>query len=85
MRRYLAVFVAIFSPGEFTGGPKADDRPIYPVVVVPGILGSRLCRDDNGEPLWGDTARGSFENFNSLDLAGSNPTKLHHCGIVKQI
>jgi pimeloyl-ACP methyl ester carboxylesterase len=51
------------------------------VVVVPGILGSRLCKGT--EVVWGE--RTSLSNFSRLDLGGPSPEPLSPCGLVDQI
>jgi len=58
------------------------DEPQWPVVFVPGILGSRLC-DAHQNVVWG--TRSSFSNFAQLELdLPSNPA-LHPCGLVDEI
>ena len=58
------------------------DEPQWPVVFVPGILGSRLC-DAHQNVVWG--TRSSFSNFAQLELdVPSNPA-LHPCGLVDEI
>jgi pimeloyl-ACP methyl ester carboxylesterase len=51
-------------------GEAAASRPERPVIVIPGLLGSKLT-GQGGETLWGD--RRSLRNFGRLDL---NPTGL---------
>ena len=55
--------------------------PTRPVVVVPGILGSKLCK--GAEVVWGE--RSSLSNFSRLDLGGPSPEPLSPCGLVDQI
>jgi hypothetical protein len=55
--------------------------PARPVVVVPGILGSRLCKGT--EVVWGE--RSSISNFSRLDLGGPSPESLSPCGLVDKI
>lgn len=55
--------------------------PTRPVVVVPGILGSKLC---NGQSVvWGGAA--SLGNFSRLDLAGPDHEPLTPCGLLDKI
>ncbi len=72
------VFFAIVSLG-WIGRSAAE--PQRPLVFVPGILGSRLC-DDQNNPVWG--TRTSFSNFAKLELGVPNPV-LHSCGLVDEI
>lgn len=60
------------------------EQPRNPVIVVPGILGSRLC-DQNNTVLWGGTARTTFKTFHRLDLSVEHPEPLHPCGIVTEV
>jgi pimeloyl-ACP methyl ester carboxylesterase len=60
----------------------AQGPPNRPVILVPGILGSRLC-DANGTVVWG-TAK-SFLNFEKLELSEDG---LGHgitaCGLIEE-
>jgi pimeloyl-ACP methyl ester carboxylesterase len=62
----------------------ANDGPTDPVVLIPGILGSRLC-DTEGTVLWGRSARGSLSNFHLLDLTDKSSETIKPCGIVDKI
>lgn len=55
--------------------------PTRPVVVVPGILGSKLCKGE--EVVWG--GRSSLSNFSRLDLGVPSPEALTPCGLLDQI
>ena len=62
----------------------AQPQPQRPVVLVPGILGSRLCEASSGELIWGN--RASLLNFSKLEITGnSNDTPLKPCGIIQEI
>lgn len=56
---------------------------VRPLVVVPGIIGSKLCSDD-GTVLWGNTR--SLRNFRRLELDGSEDSEsIKPCGLIEQI
>src|SRR5271156_6968302 len=57
-------------------------QPQRPLVFVPGILGSRLC-DNQNNPIWG--TRTSFSNFARLELDVPDNPALHPCGLVDEI
>lgn len=57
----------------------ADDRT--PTVLIPGILGSKLC--DGDTVVWG--ALSSLSNFQKLDALSEYGKKLKPCGILKKI
>jgi hypothetical protein len=58
-----------------------------PVIFLPGILGSKLCVNDEGSKLlWGGI--GSYSNIDSLKLPLENPEKdsgVVACGIIENI
>lgn len=61
----------------------AEDGPKRSVILIPGILGSKLCGPD-GKVLWGATAKASLANFQSLEItSGSDGIK--PCGIVDRV
>ena len=61
----------------------AQPVPQRPVVLVPGILGSRLC-DTSGEPIWGE--RSSLSNLSRLEITGGpDDIILKPCGVIKEI
>src|SRR6267142_4777440 len=64
----------------------AQSSPERPVVVIPGILGSKLCERSSGTIIWGD--RRSLEKFAQLALpAHYDPATLKHvpCGLVENV
>jgi pimeloyl-ACP methyl ester carboxylesterase len=68
----------LFFIGEGVG--LAD--PPRPVVVIPGILGSRLC--DGEEMLWG--GRASYRKFSRLALPlDPDATTVRPCGIIDEV
>lgn len=62
-----------------------SSKPTHPVVLVPGILGSKLCAQKAGarELVWG--GKKSLWNFERLDLSGSSPEPLEACGIIDEV
>jgi pimeloyl-ACP methyl ester carboxylesterase len=71
----LALFIGAFAYPAIA----AQQRP---VVFIPGILGSKLCK--NGEPLWGN--RSSLINFGQLALDSENgQDSIVPCGLVEKI
>jgi pimeloyl-ACP methyl ester carboxylesterase len=74
----LAIF---FASGQLAAG---KDLPTHPVVLIPGILGSKLC-DANGAVLWGASARASLSNFHLLDMTRTGPGTVKSCGIIDKV
>lgn len=73
----LALLVLISNPAWAQSLVKRD------LVVVPGILGSKLCSPSE-EIIWGDL--GSLSDFQKLEITGDvNETSLHSCGPIEQI
>lgn len=63
-------------------GSVALATPPRPVVVIPGVLGSRLCEGD--EVLWG--TRSSYRNFSRLALpVDPGDTSVRPCGIIDEV
>lgn len=76
--RILGVFLSIvaWSPAV------AQVQPDRPVILVPGILGSRLC-DATGKVVWG-TAK-SFLNFQELELREDGDARgIRSCGLIEE-
>jgi pimeloyl-ACP methyl ester carboxylesterase len=62
---------------------QVESEPKRPLVLIPGILGSKLC-DENGNVVWG-TGR-SLSNLEQLDLTPDGTgIKLQHCGLINKI
>jgi pimeloyl-ACP methyl ester carboxylesterase len=59
----------------------AQSQPKRPIVIVPGILGSKLC--NGSEVVWGNVS--SLRNFARLDLIGPEGEALKPCGILDEI
>jgi pimeloyl-ACP methyl ester carboxylesterase len=72
----LACFVIFATPLP------AAETVQRPVVVVPGILGSKLCTT-TGEIVWGSGS--SLSNFSRLQLNSDSPEALVPCGLIDKI
>ncbi|MGV3635190.1 MAG: hypothetical protein ACO1NY_12645, partial [Pseudorhodoplanes sp.] len=81
--------------GSLAGPAAAQPRPAQfkaerPLVLVPGLLGSRLCRPDPANPktmqvVWGTV--GALRQFPTIrlshDVGASDP--IRPCGVVREI
>lgn len=89
---------AIFIVGAFILGALFDSGSAYaqtpsvtarrPLILIPGLLGSRLCRDNPSKPAepvvaWGSV--GALTNFPSLRLGSDVADDLKPCGIVREV
>lgn len=73
----IILFVLALSPCS------AQNNIARPVVVIPGILGSRLC-DSSGNVIWGNAS--SYRNLPKLDLTStSNAARVEPCGLVDEV
>ncbi len=82
MLRLLMLFAV--GAVAFCGVPCfAADKPTHPIILIPGILGSKLC--DSKGTLWGDNAYDSLKHLPDLDLSKANPEEIHSCGIVTSV
>ena len=86
--------VAVLSLGIFVFGPEARSQGLEarrPLIFVPGLLGSRLCRPDPTKPTemqvaWGTL--GALPRFPSIRLSHDQtdkPDDLKPCGLVREI
>lgn len=75
--RHLLLTALVLS---FVTAAAAQTRPDRPVVLVPGILGSKLCTA-SGEVVWGTVK--SLWNFDRLELEQSG--RLDPCGLVTEV
>ncbi len=60
-------------------------EPVRPLVLVPGLLGSRLCRpgpDGELSVVWGTVA--SIGEFPSLAMDGT-PNTIEPCGLIREV
>ncbi len=83
-RNALLLFV-VFACWPFST-TVASAEPDRPVIVVPGILGSKLCERGSGRVVWG--TRWSLSNFSELALPFNyDPNSLPHvtCGLIEAI
>lgn len=82
-RRAVLALLLVWSG---TGGPAAA-APDRPVVFIPGILGSKLCRDDAGGEtiVWGTLA--AFRHVGALALAPGAEAAgaVRSCGLIREI
>jgi pimeloyl-ACP methyl ester carboxylesterase len=62
----------------------ANDSPTHPVVLIPGILGSKLC-SASGAILWGTSAKASLSNFHLLDMTDQASDAVSPCGLIDRI
>jgi len=74
------------APGATLGKPDLP-LPEVPVVLVPGITGSRLCDRVTGEVVWGDGWDAMFPRDGGYGLALpiSGEVRLEPCGIVEEV
>src|SRR4051812_16737588 len=90
--RLLAAAFAVWSTVAASAQPASQPAFRYPVIVIPGIMGSRL--EKNGQVLWGDSIWTMKERFQQLALppdlsddgvtpAGPIPTLRVIGGVVK--
>ena len=54
---------------SLASGLPAQAQPERPVIIIPGILGSKLCEKDGGRVVWGN--RDSLANFAELEVPPS--------------
>jgi len=76
----IALFCITFSERSVWAAPER------PVVVIPGILGSKLCREDTKKVVWGGAS--SLSNLRQLALPldpKSPAVGLEVCGILESI
>ncbi|MGD9923793.1 MAG: hypothetical protein AB7V13_20475 [Pseudorhodoplanes sp.] len=87
----VALAAMLVTPGHPAAQTRtADVKPERPLVLVPGLLGSRLCRPDAKDPgktevVWGTL--GALRRFPSIRLAhradATDPVR--PCGVVREI
>jgi pimeloyl-ACP methyl ester carboxylesterase len=84
MRRLISCFFAIAILIVSGHAKAANDSPTHPVVLIPGILGSKLC-SAGGAVLWGASAKASLSNFYLLDMTNKSSATIKPCGIIDSI
>src|SRR4051812_31804575 len=75
------VVLCLLSPVAY-----AQPRPERPLVVIPGILGSKICEKATGKVIWGD--RWSLANFSQLALPlpiDENNLPHRACGLIEAV
>jgi Lecithin:cholesterol acyltransferase len=82
-RPLLLRLVAVVAASFFlTFSSFAQTKPALPTILIPGILGSKLCTSTQ-EVVWG-TSR-SLSNLTRLELSKSGGEAMHPCGLVEDI
>ncbi len=82
MRVFIGLLCPFFLLLFVTGSALSKETVKHPVVVVPGILGSKLCTKSNAV-VWG--TKHSLKNFSRLRLDVAKPEKLHACGLIDRV
>jgi pimeloyl-ACP methyl ester carboxylesterase len=86
----IAVIWALLIPPAIAQNARPSARPQRPLILVPGLLGSRLCRPDPADPsktqvVWGTLA--ALRQFPTIrlsnDRGATDPIK--PCGILREI
>lgn len=86
----LAASVVLLSAGDASyaqaQAPSANAR--RPIIFIPGLLGSRLCRDNPvnpAEPIlaWGSV--GALPDFPTLRIGSDVADDLKPCGVIREI
>jgi pimeloyl-ACP methyl ester carboxylesterase len=83
MRVLCVLLSMLLNPAFMSSAARAQEA--RPIIVIPGILGSKLC-DGAGAVVWGN--RDSLWNFDRLALPfGADPETLAHrpCGLIESI
>lgn len=99
VRRALAVLVAVAMLGPLTATAAPTQREQQapqpqgqatrrPIILVPGLLGSRLCRPDPADPTrsviaWGTL--GALLRLSDLQLPPDGKDDLKPCGLVREV
>jgi hypothetical protein len=79
LARILLGAIVFFFVAAAAAQPPTPNRP---VVLIPGILGTKLC-NSSGEVVWG-TAK-SLWNFDRLELGDSSKETLQKCGLIDEV
>jgi len=85
----LVAAIVVLLAGNDTASAQAPSAAARrPLILIPGLLGSRLCRDNPANPAepilaWGSV--GALPNFPSLRITGSGADDLKPCGILREI
>ncbi|WP_338692468.1 alpha/beta fold hydrolase [Bradyrhizobium sp. 26S5] len=83
--RMLTWFVVWLLVTLSGGSAHAAPRP---VVVIPGIMGSKLCKGPQDNLLWGDALSYSLPRLQALRLPDDPATRdpeIHSCGLIEEI
>ena len=86
----LAAAIMLLAAGEVSPAQAQASSATArrPIIFIPGLLGSRLCRDNPANPAqpvlaWGSV--GALSNFPALRLGSDIADDLKPCGIVREI
>jgi pimeloyl-ACP methyl ester carboxylesterase len=82
----LLVGLAAATSWFFCNPAFSQPHPERPVVVIPGILGSKICEKSTGNVVWGD--KWSLGNFSKLALPVSfdeGNLPLRACGLINSV
>lgn len=85
----LAAMMLLLSAGSGTASAQTSSAEARrPLILIPGLLGSRLCRHNPANPAepevaWGSV--GALPGFPTLRITGSGADDLKACGVVREI
>jgi pimeloyl-ACP methyl ester carboxylesterase len=84
----LAAAIVLLTAGDvsYAQTPSANAR--RPIVFIPGLLGSRLCRANPANPaepilVWGSV--GALSNFSSLRFTEGEASNVKPCGVIREV
>ena len=82
----LIVGAPLDSGGAYAQTPAASAR--RPLIFIPGLLGSRLCRDNPSKPaepqvVWGSVS--ALPDFPTLRITEGGPDDVKPCGLIREI
>ena len=82
----LVVGAPLDSGSAYAQAPAASAR--RPLIFIPGLLGSRLCRDNPSKPaepqvVWGSVS--ALPDFPTLRITEGGPDDVKPCGLIREI
>lgn len=83
-----AIVAAAFATSISVQAERTERQVRAPLILVPGLMGSRLCRDDPAHPseprvVWGTLA--ALLEFPNIRLPKSGEDDIRPCGLVREI
>jgi len=87
MRVRLLANAVLIAAATIGFGVEHSDAVSRPVVVIPGIMGSKLC-DGAGNVLWGDRSSYTASRIAALRLPAdinSRDMSIHSCGLIESV